>query len=111
MKKIIFITVLIISILAACKKEKTNQEKMIGNWKRDKINELTGNIVSLDSVFITSSSINMGNTIYPYFLKDNTINFINNTDTFIYYFQFVSETNMKWNTWASNDFYYYLTKY
>lgn len=81
----------------------TNQEKMVGNWKRELINGMNGQIVSTDTVTLTDSILTIDTLSYEYYLQNDYLYFTNSIDTFSYCFEFITSSNMKWGCFICAD--------
>jgi hypothetical protein len=108
MKTIILISLLIV-FLFSCEKVKTDNEKMMGTWKRDLIDGMTGNILSTDTVLIKKNQIIQNNITYNYYLNNGNIYFYQTNDTSSYCYNFFNENQFSFGCFISpGDSYTYL---
>lgn len=76
-------------------KEKTNQEKVIGTWKREVRDGITGKISIPDTFTFTSNSLIVKNKNYSYQIDDKNFFYFSGSDTISYCYKFISETNIE----------------
>jgi hypothetical protein len=82
-------------------KEKTNQEKVIGTWKRDQIFGMGGQQLSTDTVHISDKEVRIKNVSYTYYLKENKFIYYKNNDTSSFCYEFISDIHLKWTCLTS----------
>ena len=87
-------------LIYSCNKEKSDAQKMVGTWKREFRNGMTGQILLEDTVYIDKVHFNLDNIDYSFFLKNDSLFLINDADTLTYCYDFITENQIRINCFS-----------
>ena len=99
MKTKIVISLLLI-LLVSCSKDKSDTRKMVGTWKREFRNGMTGQILLEDTVYIDKVHFKLDNIDYSFFLKNDSLFLINDADTLSYCYEFITDNQIRINCFS-----------
>jgi hypothetical protein len=96
--KIIFSLLLI--LVVSCNKDKSDARKMVGTWKREFRNGMTGQILLEDTVYIDKVYFKLDNIDYNFYLKNDSLILIKDADTLTYCYKFITENQIRINCFS-----------
>lgn len=75
--------------------ERTNQEKIVGSWKRTAKDRITGIGGIVDTFTFTSTDVTIRKNVYKYKIDDSHIYYFVQSDTVSYCYKFLSDHDIK----------------
>lgn len=108
--KIIFSLLLI--LVVSCSKDKSDARKMVGTWKRDLVDGMTGNILGTDTVIFSKQNFTQNNVTYNYYIGNGNLNFYQTNDTSSLCYSFMNKDKFTLGCFSSpgGSYNYILTR-
>lgn len=78
----------IVLLIYSCSKYKSDARKIIGSWKREFRNGMTGQLISIDTIYFDKTHCKQYNELSSYYLKNDSLVLIKNFDTLTYCYRF-----------------------
>ena len=98
--KLLIKIILILPFFFACSKDKSDARKMVGTWKREFRNGMTGQILLEDTVYIDKEYFKLDNIDYNFYLKNDSLILIKDADTLTYCYEFITENQIRINCFS-----------
>jgi len=110
--KIIMYVFSFVLLIYSCNKDKSDTRKMVGTWKREFKNGMTGQLLSEDTVYIDNNHFKQDNVFYNFYLKNDSLILIKDEDTSTYCYNFITDNQFTIRCFSSLEegLYYHLKR-
>lgn len=110
--KIIMYVFTFLLLIYSCNKEKSDARKMVGTWKREFKNGMTGQLLFEDTVYIDKKHFKQDNVFYNFYLKNDSLILIKDEDTSTYCYNFITDNQFTIRCFSSLEegLYYHLKR-